>query len=446
MKYEIEQSEIEGIGASKNPPGSTHEKADRRAFLVSLWDVARSTPMTSLSGSLSALLLSACGGGGGGDKKTNVVTSPQTLPTLEPNCAAMAMPGGGTQTPQCVGGAPAVPGTPTPVVPPAPGTTAPVTPPAGGVAPPVVPVVAQGGRTFTFLGPDSASVTASMGMMMQPLRIPTNAGDVGVWVINGPATGFNGDRVVPGPVIELTQGQPAAITLTNMSMAPHTIHPHGLDVDTANDGVPATSFAVPPMGSNVYRFTAPFAGTYFYHCHVDAALHVEMGMYGAVIVRPPGGAANVAWAGGPAFDREYIWQLSTFDTRWHTARQTGAGTLRYRPNVFLLNGRDGARLTADTTTAINAPQGSKVLVRLISYGAMPAIVEFGGIVFDVIASDGRPLKAAKAAQTSWLILPGERYDLLMTLPPAGTRQATVRYQNIRGTADTGTIQTTVTST
>jgi FtsP/CotA-like multicopper oxidase with cupredoxin domain len=276
--------------------------------------------------------------------------------------------------------------------------------------------------------------------------VVTAQGSVPVWGFSGPAGRFNGDRDNPGPVIELTQGQPAAITLFNMSMRPHTIHPHGLDVDTANDGVPTTSPPVPMMGSFTYRFLAPHAGTYLYHCHVDASLHFEMGMYGAVIVRPPSGATNVVWDGGPSFAKEYIWQLGTFDTRWHSVTETGPTTRRYMPNVFMINGRDGAALLSDSTVAVSGVQGTRVLLRLISYAYAPAIVELGGLTFDIVASDGRPLRQAMTNQARLRIMPGERYDLIITLPSAGVRQATVSYQNIRGTTILGSAQTSVTST
>lgn len=238
------------------------------------------------------------------------------------------------------------------------------------------------------------------------------------------------------------------MALTNSSTTlTHTLHPHGLDTNTQNDGVPETSPAVLPGASNTYQFMAPFAGTYFYRCHVDAALHVEMGMVGAIIVRPPSGATNLAWDGGPSFQREYIWQLHTFDSRWHTAATTGPGTLRYRPDVFMINGRDGNAPLTDSTTAISAPQGTRVLLRLISYGQMPAVVDLGGVPFEVIASDGRPFKeGAVTGQSTWRISPGERYDLLLTLPAPGVRQATVTYLNIRSTGAVGSVATSITST
>jgi FtsP/CotA-like multicopper oxidase with cupredoxin domain len=314
-------------------------------------------------------------------------------------------------------------------------------------------------RTFSFLGPNIAAITASTGVHA------TAAGPQSVWYFAGSGTvgnGFNGDRLLPSPVIEAVQGQTAQITLT--SMMPHTLHPHGLDVNQANDGVPETSGFVgmrPMMGnfgrlppgavslgtSFTYTFVAPFAGTYMYHCHVDTVLHMEMGLYGVVIVRPPDGSENRAWANGPTFNKEYVWVLHTMDTSWHTGGMmaaSGPGTVRYRPNVFMINGRDGAALATDSTVAIGGAPGQVVLVRLVNPGYVPATVRFGGLSFDVIASDGRPLPAPIRAQ-SYDVAPGERYDVLLTLPAAGTRSATVTYQNIRGTGTLGTATTSVTA-
>jgi FtsP/CotA-like multicopper oxidase with cupredoxin domain len=249
-------------------------------------------------------------------------------------------------------------------------------------------------------------------------------------------------------------------------MMPHTIHPHGLDVDQANDGVVETSGFVgmrPMMGnfgrlppnarslgsSFTYAFTAPFAGTYMYHCHVDTVLHMEMGLYGVIIVRPPDGSLNRAWAGGPAFDKEYLWVLHTFDTAWHTGGMmaaSGSNTVRYRPNVFMINGRSGTALNSEPTVAITAAAGARVYLRLANPGYVPALVRLGGLEFDVVASDGRPLPRPLRAN-SYLVGPGERYDVVLNLPASpGTRSATVEYQNIRGTGRWGTATTRITTT
>jgi FtsP/CotA-like multicopper oxidase with cupredoxin domain len=264
-------------------------------------------------------------------------------------------------------------------------------------------------------------------------------------------SGFNGDRTVPSPVIEAIEGHTLRVTLS--SPMPHSIHWHGLDVDQANDGVPGTSGYVAHhfggrhgggrmdfgrvsgytnLGSPfTYTFVAPHAGTYMYHCHVDTVLHFEMGMYGTLIVRPADGSTGRAWSNGPSFDKEYVWHLHTFDSSWHRYMVSGPGTARHRPDYFMINGRDGFDTLSDPATAIEADPGEKVLIRCTNVGYQLAEVKLGGLPFDVIASDGRPL-AETVRTTALIVAPGERYDILLTMPASGKRTATVDYLHIRG--------------
>ncbi len=320
-----------------------------------------------------------------------------------------------------------------------------------------------GSRTFTYLGPNTASLNVRMGGR-QTLADGTT---LRTWSFG---RGFNGDRSVPGPVIEGIEGDTVQVMLR--SDMPHSIHLHGLDVDQANDGVPSTSGYVARMGGGggmmnfgrvsgytnlgspfTYTFTAPHAGTYMYHCHVDTVLHVEMGMYGTVIIRPPGGETDVAWTGGPGFNKEYVWHLHTFDSSWHSGSGGGMGgmvgglgTVRHRPDYFMINGRDGANTLSDPATAIEADSGQKVLVRLNNVGYQLAQVNLGGLTFEVIASDGRPL--AQTFTTAYqMVAPGERYDILLTMPSsAGVETAAVDYYHIRGDGTLlGTAGTSITT-
>ena len=306
-------------------------------------------------------------------------------------------------------------------------------------------------RTFTYLGPNIAALDVSMNgseLMADQTSIRT-------WYFG---SGFNGDRTVPSPVIEAVEGETVEVTLT--SMMPHSVHFHGLDVDQANDGVPNTSGYVaqmsgPPgfgrvegytnLGSPfTYTFTAPHAGTYMYHCHIDTVLHLEMGMIGTVIVRPPGGSAIEAWAGGPTFDKEYIWHLHTYDSTWHLdgPQTSGSNTVRHRPDYFMINGRDGSNTLSDPTTAITAAAGDRVLIRATNVGYQPALVQLGGVEFEVIASDGRPLRSAIPA-TQQLVVPGERYDLLFSMPDGTDGVATADYFDIRFASILGTARTSI---
>jgi FtsP/CotA-like multicopper oxidase with cupredoxin domain len=309
-------------------------------------------------------------------------------------------------------------------------------------------------RTFTYLGPNIATLSA----LMNGSEVMADQASVRTWYFGD---GFNDDRTVPSPVIEAIEGQTVEVTLT--SAMPHTIHFHGMDVDQANDGVASTSGYVatvpgPPgfgrvegytnLGSPfTYSFIAPHAGTYMYHCHVDTVIHFEMGMYGTVIVRPPNGSSTLAWTGGPTFEKEYIWHLHTYDSSWHGMGPliSGPGTVRHRPDYFMINGRDGANTLSDPTTAITAPEGEKILIRTTNVGYQPALVELGGLEFEVIASDGRPLRST-VLTTQQLVVPGERYDLLLTMPSDTDETATVDYFDIRLAGVLGTASTSIRST
>lgn len=305
-------------------------------------------------------------------------------------------------------------------------------------------------RTFNF---ETSGVNVQ-GRMGGTLTL-ADGGTQSTWYFGN---GFNGDREWAGPIIEAVEGQEVHITLT--SGQPHTIHLHGLDVDQANDGTPATSGYVANTnniidnygrvegytnlgGSYTYTFIAPHAGTYQYHCHVDTLLHYEMGMHGTIIIRPKSGVITEAWDGGPTFSKEYVWQLGTFDTAWHNVRVSGVGTERYRPNIFMINGRNGINAQTDTTVAVEAAAGSKVLIRVNQTSYQSAEVNLGGLAFDVIASDGRPLVNVQN-KTSIYIAPGERYDLLVTMPAAGTtKYAAINYYNNRGDTVIGSVITTI---
>jgi FtsP/CotA-like multicopper oxidase with cupredoxin domain len=138
-----------------------------------------------------------------------------------------------------------------------------------------------------------------------------------------------GTAVYPAPTLEVNEGDQVEVTLTNIGTkkegikrVAHTIHFHGLDTDQENDGVPHTSLAIQVGDSFTYRFTATHAGTYFYHCHVDTIEHLQMGMFGAFIVKAKDGA-NQAWTEGPSYDKEYTFVLNEIDPVWHKAVEEG---------------------------------------------------------------------------------------------------------------------------
>ncbi len=238
-------------------------------------------------------------------------------------------------------------------------------------------------------------------------------------------SGFMGDRFLPSVHLELIQDQMTSIHFTNQSNMDHTIHLHGMDVDQANDGVDSTSQAIPPFGNFTYQFIAPFAGTYHYHCHFDTVLHYHRGMAGTVIVRPPGGELNLAWQGGPTFDEEVLWQLSTYDLSWDS-QESSEITARHRPSVFLLNGLESAEAEVCPYTVIKMGIGQTGYLRVVNQAYQFARFSLAGLPFQVVASDGRPLPKPITTD-NWEIGTGERYDVMFSSPVPFKGLATVDY-------------------
>jgi FtsP/CotA-like multicopper oxidase with cupredoxin domain len=118
--------------------------------------------------------------------------------------------------------------------------------------------------------------------------------------------GFNG--TIPGPTLRMTEGDRVRIILKNESSGKHTIHVHGQRKTVLMDGVPYIGQKPVRKGeSYTYEFTAEKPATSFYHCHVDSAHHMDMGMYGAFIVEPKEKKYR--------YDREYVMILDEWPTK-----------------------------------------------------------------------------------------------------------------------------------
>ena len=98
----------------------------------------------------------------------------------------------------------------------------------------------------------------------------------------------------PAPLIAIDEDDELFLTLSNVGMImrpdlfeQHTVHFHGYpNASSYFDGVPDASIAISISGSMTYYYTAPDAGTYFFHCHITPPEHLQMGMVGQLYVRP----------------------------------------------------------------------------------------------------------------------------------------------------------------
>jgi FtsP/CotA-like multicopper oxidase with cupredoxin domain len=234
---------------------------------------------------------------------------------------------------------------------------------------------------------------------------PVNTSAYASWVMEQGMLAAN----APAPTIVVDEDDELFLGLTNVGMAmrpdlfdPHTVHWHGFpNAASVFDGVPDSSISINMGATLTYYYNAKDAGTYMYHCHVEAAEHMQMGMLGNLYVRPrqnklPDGtplgsfvhAAGNTYAyndgdGSTRYDVDVPILIGSFDPDFHDA-SFNVQPLPFagmRDRYFLLNGR-GYPDTADPTalstedplgnthasqpvsTRIVAAQGQRILLRI----------------------------------------------------------------------------------
>ncbi len=92
----------------------------------------------------------------------------------------------------------------------------------------------------------------------------------------------------PSPTIRVEAGDKVSIILENTHYLPHTIHLHGVDHPWQNskgeDNDGTEEHAVFPGKSHTYEIQPRHTGTMFYHCHVQTAQHMMMGLTGMFVI------------------------------------------------------------------------------------------------------------------------------------------------------------------
>ncbi|MBD7911219.1 multicopper oxidase domain-containing protein [Clostridium cibarium] len=275
---------------------------------------------------------------------------------------------------------------------------------------------------------------------------------------------LRGTGTIPAPMIWGEVGDRIYITLINLGMKcrpdlmdPHTVHLHGAHVATQLDGFPEASFAVPMWmkpteepPNATYFFEPEHPGTQMYHCHVEASEHVQMGMYGALVVYPskkslekagitqdqkgrwylhrehqcqiPITATNRNFAYNDIntyFDKEYVMLLSDIDSVWHDAvwkpdPNNPFNAVNFKPDYWLVNGRafpdtllphpqtpssgSNSNLTQiNYESYVHISTNEKFLLRMINLGYQVVPWHIHGWHFTVVGKDAHPSPFLKIA-------------------------------------------------
>jgi FtsP/CotA-like multicopper oxidase with cupredoxin domain len=267
----------------------------------------------------------------------------------------------------------------------------------------------------------------------------------------------------PSPVLCVNEGDTVTIVLQNTLSHDVSIVFPGQE-DVLANGLPSqpqfdgggnlSSFAPVAAangGSMTYSFVANKPGSYLYQSGTESAVQVNMGLFGALVVRP---ASNPLWAyneivNGPEGpltteftpNEEFIILLSEIDPILHMAVEQGQpyNMNNYRSRYWLINGRS----FPDTIAPNGAdwlpeqPYSAMLYIHPLNddpgageaYHPNPALIRYLSVGTDiyphhphgnhgrVIAHDGNALVTPSGEDMSHeeftlLIGPGQTYDVL----------------------------------
>ncbi len=208
------------------------------------------------------------------------------------------------------------------------------------------------------------------------------------WV---PAYTING--MVPGPLIRVTAGDHVRITFINHFQEATSVHWHGLEVPSNEDGVPGLGQQpIQPGQTYVYDFWVhdQDVGTHWYHSHYNDLNEMAGGFYGGFIVDPRPGSLQAQTA--IHADVDYTAFIGTLPGGY-----------------YVINGH-----SFPDTEALHVKHGQVVHLRLIGADTMTTHpMHLHGHTFTVVAQDGHQLPQPYQRDTLE-VAPGETYDLVFT--------------------------------
>jgi FtsP/CotA-like multicopper oxidase with cupredoxin domain len=272
-------------------------------------------------------------------------------------------------------------------------------------------------------------LTAKKGYISTP-----EANSICIW---GFALG-SGPAFYPGPTLIVDEGDEVIVNLTNELGVPVSItFPGQTGVEASGGAAGLLTREAPASGGTVtYQFTASRPGTYIYQSGTNPNLQIEMGLVGALVVRPATEMMDMPMTAygheDSTYDREYLLLETEMDPRVHELVDSGRtdeiDPSEWFPAYWFLNGRCAPDTMLPNGTALlpNQPYsamvmmhpGERILLRFVSAGRDFHPFHAHGNNMLIIARDGRlessgPGAGADLAESNFTI----------TVPPGGTADA-----------------------
>lgn len=203
--------------------------------------------------------------------------------------------------------------------------------------------------------------------------------------------GYNG--VMPGPTIEVVEGDRVRIDFTNHLHMPTAVHWHGLELPNPMDGGGQhTQKLVKPGESFRYEFTLEQSGSFLYHSGHMQALQVGMGQGGFFIAHPKDEKHPV--------DKDYAMMLQIWSVPPHS---NTPDHMAMDFNWFTINGK-----AAPSVPHIKARPGEKIRVRMANLSMMSHPLHLHGHTFKVVETGaGRNPESAHVRANTVSVNAGE---------------------------------------
>ena len=185
-------------------------------------------------------------------------------------------------------------------------------------------------------------------------------------------TGWGYNGTIPGPTLEVEEGDRVRVVFHNKLPEPTAVHWHGFEVPHTQDGsVGLGQDPTPPGGTHVYEFTLNQNNTCFYHSHFP--MQEMMGAIGFFLIHPKKPA-------GPPVHRDFGLILQEFDLR---PNNNVPNSLAMEYNWLTFNGKSGPDCTPMVVRL-----GERVRIRLLNIGMDHHPVHLHGFQFVNTATEG----------------------------------------------------------
>ncbi|PNU20286.1 hypothetical protein C2E25_08245 [Geothermobacter hydrogeniphilus] len=242
----------------------------------------------------------------------------------------------------------------------------------------------------------------------------------------------------PGPTLIVNQGDTITIRLTNnLPVSTSIIFPGHKAVASGGTAGILTREAA-PGGVVTYSFVADQPGTYLYQSGTNPALQMNMGLVGAIIVRPTGfdPAAPTAYGdASTAYDYEVLFLQTDMDSTYNELVEFGRSAEinlnDFHATYWFLNGRNGPdTLLPDNVSWLPTQPynclprihpGDKILIRWVGASRDAHPLHTHGNNFRLIAKDGRLLSSGSGngadlavSDYTQTVNPGETYEGIFT--------------------------------